>query len=105
MTLGSWVSFLAPTISLHPFCKSEDVRHVDAFSRLGDVVVAFGIFFRCFTQGPYYLFHYFLFFSSFHANSTFVFNLVGIFTKVYGLQLFEVPLSTPSPLASLFLHF
>jgi hypothetical protein len=35
------------------------IRHVKVISRLGDVQVVFGIFFRCFAHKPSYLFHCF----------------------------------------------
>ncbi len=37
---------------------NNDVQHIDALSKVGDVQVAFGIFIR-FMQRPYYLCHFF----------------------------------------------
>jgi hypothetical protein len=51
MGLKSLASLLAFPISFFlQGTLDEDVQHVDLFPRLGDVQVAFGIFFRCFVE-------------------------------------------------------
>jgi hypothetical protein len=52
MVLGFWASYLVLFLLIFPFYKTNWTRmffHVDAFSRLGDVQVAFGIPFQYFT--------------------------------------------------------
>ncbi len=92
---------------------NENVRHVNAFPRLGVVYVAFGIFSWCFVQRPYYLLYYCspppsppraLFWVSM-PTWHFLFNYVGSFWKAFRPRLFGMPLSSFNLLVGLPLHF
>ncbi len=66
------------------------VQHIDVFFKLGDVQVAFGILTPCFTQRPYYLFHFFLPLSDFqHQLTSFDSTFNHIFGKLLGLGFLE----------------
>ncbi len=67
--LGILFGFTSLIFSFLQNKLDKDVCHVDAFSRLRDVQVTFGIPFQCFTHQPFYLFCSFSLYWSFNTNS------------------------------------
>jgi hypothetical protein len=75
--------------SLHLFCRRfiEDVWHLDAFLRLVDVQVVFGILSQCFA-------HCFIVSPSSKISTLichFLLHLYGNFGKTFGFKLIEMP--------------
>jgi hypothetical protein len=69
----------------------DDVHHINAFPRLGDVQVAFGIFIH-FMQKPYNLFHYFRTLPDFQCQlAPFDLTFIRIFGRLLRPSFLECP--------------
>ncbi len=57
MGLGFWAFHLGSPPFFHPLLKRpqifQDVHHVNALPKLGDIPVIFGIFSKCFAQNSF----------------------------------------------------
>lgn len=74
--LFSFISFF-----LHDILD-DDVQHINAFPKLGDVQLALGIFICCFPQKSYYFFRYFPPFLDFQRQLTsFYSTLIHVFER------------------------
>ncbi len=96
MVLGVPLGSFSITCFFFHDVVNDDVQHIDALLRLGDVQVAFGIVVRCFMQRPYYLPHSFPPFLDFQRHLA---SFYSTFIRVYGRLL--GPSSLECPKASL----
>jgi len=58
MVLGVLLGLFSFTSFFLHDILDNDVQHINAFPKLGDVQLAFGIFTRCFSQKPYCFLRY-----------------------------------------------
>jgi len=96
MVLGVLLGLFSFTFFFLHDILDNDVQHINAFPKLGDVQLALGIFICCFSQKPYYFFRFFLPFLDFQQQLTsFDSTLIHVFERFLRqgfLECLEVPL-------------
>ncbi len=96
MVLGVLLGLFSFTSFFLHDILDNDVQHMNAFPKLGDVQLALGIFICCFSQKPYYFFRSFLPFLDFQRQLTsFDSTLIHVFERFLKqgfLECLEVPL-------------